>query len=423
MKYKYTYFVFLLLVLTIHCQGIKKFLIQKLGSTEKYEIDGDAAHLVPVFSGLDEKRERIEISLREVANGFEQPTDLQFPPGESEEFFVLEKKGKVVWGRIGQKETKVILNIKVKTEAEEGLLGMTFHPEFRKNGKIYFNYVVEDGQKDISRIAEWIATNPKDLKNTKLESERILMEVDQPYENHNAGQILFGPDKMLYIGWGDGGWMNDPAHNGQNPQTFLGSMLRIDVDGVTDKDKAYKVPEDNPFYADKCCKPETFAFGFRNPWRFSFDSKGRPIVADVGQDLWEEVDIVEKGQNYGWNVKEGFHCFEPKNNCKTENLSDPIYEYGREEGQSITGGYVYTGNEISALTGKYVFADFMSGRIWAIPVPDDASEKIKTVYTLGKWPVLTSSFGRDADGNVYVLDLGKGKIFRIKGKIFRIKGK
>ena len=288
MKYKYTYFVFLLLVLTIHCQGIKKFLIQKLGSTEKYEIDGDAAHLVPVFSGLDEKRERIEISLREVANGFEQPTDLQFPPGESEEFFVLEKKGKVVWGRIGQKETKVILNIKVKTEAEEGLLGMTFHPEFRKNGKIYFNYVVEDGQKDISRIAEWIATNPKDLKNTKLESERILMEVDQPYENHNAGQILFGPDKMLYIGWGDGGWMNDPAHNGQNPQTFLGSMLRIDVDGVTDKDKAYKVPEDNPFYADKCCKPETFAFGFRNPWRFSFDSKGRPIVADVGQDLWLE---------------------------------------------------------------------------------------------------------------------------------------
>jgi glucose/arabinose dehydrogenase len=126
--------------------------------------------------------------------------------------------------------------------------------------------------------------------------------------------------------------------------------------------------------------------------------------------------VVEKGKNYGWNVREGFHCFEPKNKCKTENLSDPVYEYGREEGQSITGGYIYTGKDIPSLTGKYIFADFMSGRIWAMDLPENASEKVKNVYTLGKWPVLTSSFGRDADGNVYVVDLGKGKIFRIDRK-------
>jgi glucose/arabinose dehydrogenase len=291
MKHKYFYLVFLSIFFTIGCDGLRKFLIQKLGSTDKYEIEGNAANLVPVFSGLDEKKERIDIRLNEVASGFEQPTDLQFPPGESEEFFILEKKGKVVWGKIGKKETRVILSLKVRSEAEEGLLGMAFHPEFRRNGKVYFNYVWQNGNKDISRIAEFTATDPKDLKDTKLESERIIMEVEQPYENHNAGQILFGQDKMLYIGWGDGGWKDDPAHNGQNPKTFLGSMLRIDIDSEPDKGKAYKVPLDNPFIEDKCCKPETFAYGFRNPWRFSFDSKGRPVVADVGQDLWEEVDV------------------------------------------------------------------------------------------------------------------------------------
>lgn len=411
---KYTFLIFLLGFFTVNCNGIKKFLIQKLGSTEKYVIEGDANKLVPVFSGLDEKREKIEINLREVANGFEQPTDLQFPPDESDEFLVLEKKGKVVWGEVGKKETKVILELNVKTESEEGLLGLAFHPSFRKNGKIYLNYVWANGKKDISRIAEFTATDPKNLKNTKLESERILMEVEQPYGNHNAGQILFGPDKMLYIPWGDGGWLNDPHRNGQNSKTFLGSMLRIDVDSKPDEGKNYKVPEDNPFIGDKCCNPEIFAYGLRNPWRFSFDLKGRLIVADVGQDLWEEVDIVEKGKNYGWNVREGFHCFEPKENCKTEGLTDPIYEYGREDGQSITGGYIYKETDIPKLTGKYIFADFMSGRIWAMEIPDNATEKVKNVYTLGKWPVLTSTFGRDGEGNVYVVDLGKGKIFRIE---------
>lgn len=417
MKYINIYLVFLVIFHFFSCDRIRKFLIQKIDVIEdKYVAEGNAANLSPIFSGADENREKIQIQLKEVASGFELPTDIQFPPDDLGEFLILEKKGKIFSGEVGKKEIKQILNIKVKTESEEGLLGMAFHPDFRKNGKVYFNYVIQDGKKDISRIAEWTATSPKDLKNTQLTSERILMEVEQPYENHNAGQILFGQDKMLYIGWGDGGWMNDPAHNGQNPKTFLGSMLRIDVDSEPDKGKAYKVPEDNPFYGDKCCKPEIFAYGFRNPWRFSFDLKGRPVVADVGQDLWEEIDIVERGKNYGWNIKEGFHCFDPKEKCNADNLSDPIYEYGRDEGQSITGGYIYTGKEIPSLLGKYIFADFVSGRIWAMDLPDNASQKVKAVYTLGKWPVLISSFGRDSSGNVYLLDLGKGKVFRIEGK-------
>lgn len=415
MKFR-IYILLFIPFLLLHCDGIRKFLIQKLGATDKYKAEGNIASLTPIFSGLDENRKKIEINLREVSSGYLQPTDIQFPPGESEEFLVLEKQGRILWSKVNGKETKEILNIKVRAESEEGLLGLAFHPDFRKNGKLYVNYVFPNGKKDVSRISEFIATNPKDLKNTKLESERVLMEVEQPYENHNAGQILFGSDKMLYIGWGDGGWKDDPHHHGQNPKTFLGSMLRIDVDGAPDKDKAYKVPDDNPFVADKCCKPETFAYGFRNPWRFSFDPKGRMILADVGQDLWEEVDIVEKGKNYGWNIREGAHCFEPKKNCKTENLVDPIYDYGREEGQSITGGYVYTGKDISALRDKYIFADFVSGRIWALDIPDNAGERTKEVYTLGKWPVLISSFGRDANGDVYLLDLGKGKVFKIESK-------
>ncbi|HMW07328.1 MAG TPA: PQQ-dependent sugar dehydrogenase [Leptospiraceae bacterium] len=410
------YPIFLILFFLVHCDGIRKFLIQKLGAADKYKAEGNIANLSPIFSGQDEKRRKIDITLREVASGFIQPTDMQFPPGESEEFFILEKQGRILWSKVNGKENKEILSIKVKAESEEGLLGLAFHPEFRKNGKIYVNYVAGVGKKDISRISEFTSTNPKDLQNSKLESERIIMEVEQPYENHNAGQILFGKDNMLYIGWGDGGWKDDPRKQGQNPKTFLGSMLRIDVDSTPDKDKAYKVPEDNPFFTDKCCKPETFAYGFRNPWRFSFDPKGRMILADVGQDLWEEVDIVEKGKNYGWNIREGSHCFEPKENCKTENLADPIYDYGRDDGQSITGGYVYTGKNIPSLSGKYVFADFVSGRVWALDLPENPTERVKEAYTLGKWPVLISSFAKDGNGDVYLLDLGKGKVFKIEPK-------
>ncbi|MDI7202774.1 PQQ-dependent sugar dehydrogenase [Leptospira santarosai] len=400
------------LVSTNGCERVQNILVEILGASDKYKAEGNTNLLRPLYSGKDEIREKISISLKEVSAGFQQPTDIQFPPGETGIFLVTEQKGKLRWGKVRKNEIGTLLTLNVLSESEQGLLGLAFHPDFIKNGKLYLNYVLKVNGKDTSRVSEWIVSSPKDLTNSKITSERIIMEVVQPYPNHNAGQLAFGPDRYLYVGWGDGGWMGDPKKNGQNPKTFLGSMLRIDVNS-TENGKGYKVPEDNPFVKDPCCVPETFAYGFRNPWRYSFDPKGRLILADVGQDLWEEVNIVERGKNYGWDVKEASHCFNPKQNCKQEGLTDPIYEYGREEGQSITGGYVYSNSEISDLNGKYVFADFVSGRIWALELPEQSGQPAKKVYSLGKWPMLVSSFGRDSAGKVYLSDFGSGKIYRI----------
>lgn len=403
------------LFLTNGCEQIQNILVEILGASDKYKAEGNANFLHPIYSGKDETKEKISISLKEISAGFRQPTDIQFPPGETEFFLVTEQKGKLRWGKVRKNETGILLILNVLSESEQGLLGLAFHPDFAKNGKFYLNYVLKVNGKDTSRVSEWVASSPKDLAHSKITSERIIMEVIQPYPNHNAGQLAFGPDQYLYVGWGDGGWMGDPKKNGQNPKTFLGSMLRIDVNS-TENGKGYKVPQDNPFVKDSCCVPETFAYGFRNPWRYSFDPKGRLILADVGQDLWEEINIVERGKNYGWNIREANHCFDPKQNCRTEGLTDPIYEYGREEGQSITGGYVYSNSEISDLNGKYIFADFVSGRIWALELPEQLGQPAKKVYTLGKWPLLISSFGKDSNGKVYLSDFGSGKIYRIDPK-------
>ncbi|XMT39482.1 glucose sorbosone dehydrogenase [Leptospira interrogans] len=406
------FFLFIFFIFSNGCEWVQKTLVEVLGAPDKYKAEGNSSLLQPIYSGKDVTKERILISLEEVSSGFQQPTDIQFPPGETETFLVTEQKGTLRWGKVRKNETGILLTLNVLSESEQGLLGLAFHPDFLKNGKFYLNYVLKVNGKDTSRVSEWIASSPKELDKSKITAERIIMEVVQPYPNHNAGQLAFGPDHYLYIAWGDGGWKDDPKKNGQNPKTLLGSMLRIDVNS-SENGKGYKIPEDNPFINDSCCAPETFAYGFRNPWRYSFDPKGRLIVADVGQDLWEEVSIVERGKNYGWNIKEASHCFEPKRNCKQEGLIDPIYEYGREEGQSITGGYVYSNSLISDLNGKYIFADFVSGRIWALDLPDESTQPAKKVYSLGKWPLLISSFGKDAAGKVYLSDFGSGKIYRI----------
>lgn len=343
-------------------EGIKNKIIHILGAPERYKAEGDPNALQPKYTDADAAREKIVIQLVQVASGFVQPTDIQFSPLENDMALIAEKQGALKWVNLNTKASGILHKFEVISEAEEGLLGIAFHPQFKDNGKIYFNYTVSENANDTSRIAEWVVSKPSDMANAKLSNERILMRVVQPYSNHNAGQLQFGPDGMLYIGWGDGGFKDDPKGHGQNPKTLLGSMLRVSVEPDA-SGKPYTIPSDNPFAGNPAYAPETFAWGFRNPWRYSFDPKGRLIVADVGQDLFEEIDIVEKGANYGWNIREGAHCFEPKENCKTENLRDPVYEYGRKEGQSLTGGYVYTGTAIAALKDKYVFADFVSGRI------------------------------------------------------------
>ncbi|MFO1479086.1 MAG: PQQ-dependent sugar dehydrogenase [Turneriella sp.] len=399
------------LLVLIFEESIKIKIIHVLGAAENYKAVGDANAMQPQFNDADQNRTRINVALVPVAQGFTQPVDLQFSPVEKDVALIAEKTGALKWVNLRTKASGTLAQIDVLTHAEEGLLGIAFHPDYAANGKIYLNYVANENGRDVSRVAEWIVSTPADLAVAKLSDERILMRVVQPYANHNAGQLAFGPDTMLYIGWGDGGFKDDPKGHGQNPLTLLGSMLRISVE-ADPSGKPYSIPKDNPHVGDARYAPEVWAIGFRNPWRYSFDPAGRLIVADVGQDRFEEIDIVEKGANYGWNVREGFHCFEPKENCRTTGFRDPIYEYGRKEGQSITGGYVYTAAEIAALQNKFVFADFVSGRIWAIALPADAQAKVDAVYTLGKWPVLISTFGRDAGGNIYAADFGSGTIFR-----------
>lgn len=403
--------LFLLLTSFLACNGsgctnAKRALVGLF--TPTYEPELNPAGFVPQFEGTDAKRKRVDVTLATVVEGLNEVTDIQFPPGRRDVMVILEKGGRAVRIDIKEKSLRPWFQLAVATDSEEGLLGLAFHPKFADNRLFYLNYVVSKNGQDTSRVAEWEA----DREFTSAKEKRTIFELAQPYPNHNAGQLAFGPDGYLYIGWGDGGWRDDPHGNGQNTQTYLGSMLRVDVDRPAGG-KPYGIPEDNPFLGKPGYLPEMWAYGFRNPWRYSFDNAGRLIVADVGQNTWEEIDLVVRGGNYGWNVREGRHCFAPKEGCKTQGLHDPFYEYGHDEGSSITGGYVYEGEAVPELRGKYVFGDFLSGRIWAVDVPQPDFTGTVTATTLGKWPILPSTFGRDPDGELYVANFAPGVVYKI----------
>jgi glucose/arabinose dehydrogenase len=242
-------------------------------------------------------------------------------------------------------------------------------------------------------------------------SEQVLLTFEQPYSNHNGGQVSFGPDGYLYIAVGDGGSGGDPHNNGQNGATLLGSILRIDVN-TTANGKSYGIPADNPFAKNtKGYREEIYAYGLRNPWRFSFDSASKRLwTGDVGQNAYEEIDIIENGGNYGWNAMEGKHCFNPKNNCSTSGLKLPIHEYGREEGLSITGGFVYHGPSVSDLDGKYIYADYATRRVWSLEHKD---LKNPTNTLLFEADFNISSFGVDQSNELYLCGFD-GKIYRIE---------
>lgn len=356
----------------------------------------------------------IPIALKPIASGFSQPTDIQFPPGIPRQALVLEKGGVGKWLKVDTGAHGKLLSVHVLTASEEGLLGAAFHPEFAKNGRLFLHYVTEvDGGKDTSRVEEWRLDPPTDLVRAKARAVRTILEVEQPYPNHNAGCLAFGPDGYLYIGFGDGGSRDDPKNEGQTPETWLGSMLRIDVNVPAGSEAPYRVPADNPFVGRAGFAPETFAYGLRNPWRYSFDPKGRLIVADVGQNRWEELDIVQAGDNLGWKIREGFACAKQgEARCELSGAVDPIHVYPRAVGASITGGYVYLASDFPALHGKYVFGDFVSGRMFALTLPDDRTQRVDA-ESLGKHGMLISTFGRDHDGALYVASYGDGRIFRV----------
>ncbi len=362
----------------------------------------------------------MEVALEKVAEGIAEPTDIQFPPGMADHAVVLEKGGVARWLRHTTGVHGELLEIPVLSASEQGLLGLAFHPGFADNGRFFLNYVIDAKGVHVSRVEEWRlgaagkAPSADDLEDGEASAQRVLMEVQQPYQNHNAGQLGFGPDGYLYVGWGDGGLADDPGDHGQNPYTFLGSMLRIDVDARGEGDRPYGIPADNPFVGRDGFRPEVWAYGLRNPWRYSWDDAGRLVVADVGQNSWEEISIAQAGDNLGWRLKEGFACFaDDPNDCVREDLVDPVFVYGRETGGSITGGLVYRGTAIPALRGRYVFADFVSGRLMAIDLPNDRTRRVGAATNLGKWPMLISTFGRDARGELYVGAFGRGEIYRL----------
>ena len=302
-------------------------------------------------------------------------------------------------------QSKLFLDITervARRHNEEGLLGLAFHPKFQQNGFFYVYYSPK-GEGRMSRVSRF-QVREDDANQADANSEVTIFEIEQAFNNHNGGAIEFGPDGFLYIALGDGGDMNDPYRHGQNLGTYLGSVLRIDVDA---DDEPYKVPADNPFVDRLNAKPEIYAYGFRNPWRMAFDSKtGDLWLADVGQDLWEEINLVHRGGNYGWSIREGTHPF-GKTGSEQATIP-PVWEYDHRVGRSITGGRVYRGQRIPELQGMYLYADYVTGKIWALDL-DQRSRRVSN-WGIVDGGITVTAFGEDPQGEIYyIVDAANGQ--------------
>lgn len=351
------------------------------------------------------------ITLTPVVAGLSSPVDLQATNDGTGRLFVVEQAGTIRVLQAGALLATPFLDIRSRVNfgGEMGLLGAAFHPAFAQNQRFYVNYVRLLGSGQLQSVIAEYRVSGADANQADPASELILLAVNQPFTNHKGGQLAFGPDRFLYIGLGDGGGAGDPQGNAQNLQTVLGKMLRIDVDRTAGA-QPYAIPADNPFAAGGGL-PEIWAYGLRNPFRFSFDAAtGRLFAGDAGQNLFEEVDIVQKGGNHGWNIMEGLHCFSPAIGCNATGLVLPIAEYTRSEGVAVIGGYVYRGSAMPALAGSYVFGDFGSGNIWRLT--QDSSGAWQRVLLLSSGLTI-SSFGLDGAGELYVVDYGRGVILKV----------
>ncbi len=347
---------------------------------------------------------------------FAEPTVLRQAPGDSTRWFVGEKAGviRVFANDNNASSANVFLDISavVNASGEGGLLGFAFHPDFPATPEVFVSYT--RGGPFRSYVSRFFSTDGGQTLGPVPED--VILEVLQPATNHNGGDIAFGPAGYLYVGFGDGGGAGDPNGNGQDDTNLHGTIVRIDVDGAS----PYAIPPGNPNSANAPCAqgygaascPEIFAWGLRNPWRISFDRQsGELWTGDVGQGEWEEVDRIAIGQNYGWNVREGDHCYEPQNGC-ADTFADPITEYDHSLGRSVSGGYVYRGTAVSNLAGDYVFGDFISGRIFAVPAN---SAPVATPEELLQSGLNIVSFAEDIGGELYLLHYGAtGTIHRIE---------
>jgi len=346
---------------------------------------------------------------------FQSPIELTSPSDDTGRIFVVEQKGviQVFPNNTDAKKSAVFLDISSQVESggEKGLLGLAFHPDYNNNGYFFVNYTKGNPLTTIISRFKVSSANP-DMAN--LASEEILLTYRQPFSNHNGGKVAFGNDGFLYIAAGDGGSGGDPGNRAQNKKELLGKILRIDVNNPSANLK-YGIPADNPFKGNKDgFREEIYAYGMRNPWRFNFDREtGSLWAGDVGQNKIEEVDIIEKGGNYGWNIMEADECYK-SGNCDTSGLILPIvsYEQGSNTGRSITGGYVCRDKNLPGLHGKYIYGDFVSGNIWVLTYSGKKAVKNELLTNLSGG---LSSFGEDSKSNLYVLAYGTGKVYKIKG--------
>ncbi len=351
------------------------------------------------------------IGLRLVASGLDQPDFVSGAGDGSGRLFVVEQTGRVriVKGSTVLATPFLDLHSLVSCCGERGLLGLAFHPEYATNGKLYVDYTDVNGN---TVVAEY-RRSASSVDRADPATARVLLRVTQPYENHNGGMLAFGPDGYLYVGLGDGGSGGDPGNRAQSTSTLLGKILRIDVDGTTST-KAYRIPASNP-YVGTTGLDEIWLRGVRNPWRFSFDRRtGDLWIGDVGQDAWEEVDHLThasgggRGANLGWRQMEASHCY--VSGCTRTGKTLPVAEYSHAGGRcAITGGYVYRGQVVGSLSGRYVFGDFCSGDVFLVGGTSGSVAGATGILATG---LNISSFGEDDAGELYVVDLN-GRLYRI----------
>ena len=386
--------------------------------------------IIPFILFAEEKK----LSSVLIADGYKKPVFITSYPNNAKLLYIVEQAGLIKLINDGKKLSRPFFDINKRVVNpnrpgdERGLLGFAFHPNHTNNGKFYINYMDNDGNTIISEFS----TNSKLRADHK--SERILLKLQQPYGNHNGGDIQFGPDGYLYISIGDGGKAGDPLNAGQDLSSLFGKIIRIDIE-----QKPYGIPKSNPFFGQKGKREEIWAWGLRNVWRFSFDKQtGDKYLADVGQNKWEEVNFEpassKGGLNYGWRIMEANHCYDPKENCPTEGLIKPIIEYPNDanhpafafriieelsfsetdvEGCSVTGGYVYRGQKIKSMQGQYIFGDYCSGNIWTLKVVNGKAINFKNRTEEiniggGEFTTYISSFGQDSDGEIYIIDYNGG---------------
>jgi glucose/arabinose dehydrogenase len=386
-------------------------------ATRLAEANGESASASPASAPVsaDFDPSHIWISLPLSAGGFTNPVLVTNAGDSSGRLFVVEQGGRIRIIKNGSVLATPFLDIHngISTGGEQGLLGLAFHPNYKTNHKLYVNFTNRNGDTAISEYR--VTTNPDRVSTA---TGRRIITIDQPYSNHNGGNLAFGPDGYLYIGMGDGGSAGDPGNRAQNVNSLLGKILRINVNG-TSGSRQYRIPSSNP-YVGRTGRDEIWARGLRNPWRWSFDrATGNLWIGDVGQARYEEIDRSTKGTrgagwgvNYGWHVMEGQRCYIPSSGCSTSGKTLPLLEYTHDYGCSVTGGFVYRGNAYPMLRGGYFFADYCSGRIWTVSA-GARSPATRTFLLHANMNI--SSFGESQSGELYLVDHAGGGVYRVVG--------